>query len=139
MKKLFLLLIFLIILNGCSVNNISKVCVKNNCFNIKLATNEEERTIGLMNRTFLNKDEGMLFIFDNEDYHSFWMKNMLFPLDILWINSENEVIFIKENALSCDEECNLITPNGRAKYVLEINSGLVKKYEIKLSDRVVLS
>ena len=145
MKKIFILLLFLFLLTGCS-NNARKACFNEKCFNIELAVTEQERTIGLMNRTFLDADKGMLFIFPSEGIYSFWMKDTLIPLDMIWINTDYEIVHIKENALPCNlftkklnqknEECEIFTPNKEAKYVLEINSGLSKKYDIKVNDKI---
>ena len=54
-----------------------------------------------MFRESLNENSGMLFIFPKEDFHNFWMKNTLIPLDIIWINSAKEIVFIENNAQPC--------------------------------------
>ena len=139
MKKLFIiLLIILFLINGCSYNQ-KKVCFEKNCFSVKLAVTDEEKISGLMNRPSLEKNEGMLFVYDNEDIRSFWMKNTLIPLDIIWINGNMEIVFIKEDAQPCREECPSITSEKKAKYILEINSGLVKELNIKVGNNVNLS
>ncbi len=130
MKKIILILLLTIIISGCS-NNIKQVCFDKNCFSVELAISPEDRAIGLMNRTYLGANNGMLFMFENEDYHSFWMKDTLMPLDIIWINSDNKVVFIKENAEIClKEKCEIFNPNEKSKYVLEINSSTVKNFNI---------
>ncbi len=101
-----------------------EVCYKKHCFEVELARTHQERSTGLMGRESLDKDEGMLFFFDKEGRHSFWMKNTLTPLDIIWIDSNKEVIFISKNTQPCKTDfCPTITPDKKAKYVLEINGG----------------
>ena len=133
---LFILLTFLIFVNGCS-SEIEKVCINENCFFVEIADSDEEREIGLMGRSFLEENNGMLFVFDFEGKHGFWMKDTLIPLDIIWINSDEEVVFIKEKANPCNEKkCEIFTPDKKAKYVLEINSGKIKELGIKIGDNV---
>jgi len=133
MKKIILFILLAIIISGCS-NNIKQICFEKNCFKVETAKTQQERETGLMNITYLNEDKGMLFIFDEEGIYSFWMKNTLIPLDIIWIDSSNKVVFIKESASLCTNKCETISPNKKAKYVLEVNSGLVKKLNIKIGN-----
>ena len=117
--------------------NISKVCFENNCFEVEIADTLEKHAQGLMNRERLNSESGMLFIFDTESKRSFWMKNTLIPLDIIWIDENKKVVFIKHNAEPCKtEKCKTFGPNKNAKYVLEINGGLAE--EIGLTEEDVL-
>ena len=77
------------------------------------------------------EDEGMLFIFEESGVYSFWMKNTLIPLDIIWLDEDKNIVFVKHNALPCKTEvCPSINPNASARYVLEINAGLAEKYEL---------
>jgi uncharacterized membrane protein (UPF0127 family) len=118
----------------------SSVCFGKKCFLVELAKEEKELRKGLMFRENLDDDSGMLFVFEKEENHPFWMKNTLIPLDIIWIDKEKKVVFIKENAQPCKEdmECPLINPKRKAKYVLEISGGLSKELNIKTGDSVVL-
>lgn len=112
---------------------ISQVCFNQNCFFVELATTQAQQEQGLMNRTSLNKNNGMFFIFSNEGNYPFWMKNTLIPLDIIWIDSNNKIVFIKQNAEPCKTIiCPIVNPNVNAKYVLEINAGLSKEFDIKI-------
>ena len=108
---------------------------RHGCFYVEIADTTEKQTKGLMNRENLDENRGMLFIFDNEGIYSFWMKNTLIPLDIIWLNENKEVVFIKNNAQPCEEEnCPSIKPDKEAKYVLEINGGMVDKIGLKIGD-----
>jgi uncharacterized membrane protein (UPF0127 family) len=113
----------------------SSVCFKDNCFQVELAKTNAEQERGLMYRTELDKNEGMLFIFDKEGVYPFWMKNTLIPLDITWIDSSNKVVFISQDVQPCKSLiCPSVFPRGVAKYVLEINAGLCQDMGLKLGD-----
>ena len=79
----------------------NQVCFGQKCFFIELAKTEAERNQGLMYRKELDKNKGMLFIFDKEGSHPFWMKNTLIPLDIIWIDSRGKIVFISQNVQPC--------------------------------------
>jgi len=116
------------------------VCLNSRCFTVELATTQSERQFGLMNRKSLDLDKGMLFIFKNEDDHHFWMKNTLIPLDIIWINSSQNIVYIHKNAQPCSSyHCPSINPGKNARYVLEINGGLSDKYNISIGDKANIS
>lgn len=90
----------------------------------QVADSEEERRIGLMFRKKMAKDEGMFFIFDDEKPRSFWMKNTLIPLDIIFLDKGRQVISIQKNVQPCKvDPCPLYSSVGSAKYVLELNGG----------------
>jgi len=112
-----------------------KVCFKKHCFSAELATTPEEHSQGLMFRKQLGADEGMLFIFPREEIHPFWMKNTYIPLDIIWLDKDKKVVFIKEGAQSCQEEnCPVIYPDRKAAYVLEVISGTVGNIGLSVGD-----
>lgn len=111
------------------------VCIKNNCFSVEIADDPSEREIGLMERDSLDEESGMLFVFEQEGVYKFWMKNTLIPLDMIWIDGNNKIVFIKENAEPCKTDmCETFGPNGKAKCVLEINGGLAEKMKLKIGD-----
>lgn len=101
-----------------------RVCFGENCFSVEIADSDAERTTGLMNRGSLDAGAGMLFVFEREGNYPFWMKDTLIPLDMIWLNSEREIVYIFENAQPCTtESCAIITHEGSALYVVELNSG----------------
>ncbi len=118
-----------------------KVCFKEYCFDVQLADNDIKRAKGLMFQRYLEQNKGMLFLFEKEDKHSFWMKNTLIPLDIIWMNKDKEVVFINENSQPCKwySRCFSIKPKASAKYVLEVNSGTVQKIGLRLGDKLVMT
>ena len=104
------------------------VCFGEDCFSVEIADEDAERTTGLMNRESLDADSGMLFIFEREGNYPFWMKNTLIPLDMIWLNSQGEIVYIFENAQPCTtESCAIITHEGSALYVVELNAGTVRE------------
>jgi uncharacterized membrane protein (UPF0127 family) len=149
MKNKFLLILLLLVIltissviilfNYCSkIKNPKQVCFKSNCFYVEIATTTEEKNRGLMFRENLDADKGMFFIFRSEGKYSFWMKNVLIPLDIIWINANQEVVFISKNSQPCIEEysCFPIDPKRNAKYILEVNGGIVEQIELNIGDKV---
>ena len=116
---------------------IPKVCFENKCFNVEIAGTPKEREMGLMNREYLNPNSGMLFVFDQIGVYNLWMKNTLIPLDMIWIDKNNRIIFIKENAEPCKtEQCESFGSNKKALYILEINGGLTEEIGFEIGDEI---
>ena len=101
---------------------------------MELATNEEEHARGLMFRKEMDENKGMLFIFTNEDWRSFWMHNTLIPLDIIYVNAKREVVSICKNTNTLDDTS--LPSEAPAMYVIEINAGLCDKYGIDKGTKV---
>jgi uncharacterized membrane protein (UPF0127 family) len=133
------LLAVLVLLAGCNVEKASKVCFKENCFTVELASTPQERARGLMHREHLDSDKGMLFVFEEEGVHSFWMKNMLIPLDLIWINETMDVVYLAKDVQPCKTEvCESIRPDRKAKYVLEVNAGVCDETGLAIGDKAGL-
>ena len=99
-----------------------------------------EREMGLMNRTYLNEDAGMLFIFPTPQQQSFWMKNMRIPLDIVFITADNHVLEIYASVPPCTgDPCTLYTSSAPLQYALEVNSGFCARNGIVSGDPVVIA
>lgn len=114
-------------------------CFKENCFDVELAQNSIERAKGLMFKKYLDENKGMLFLFNKEAKYSFWMKNTFIPLDIIWLSKDQKVVFISENNQPCKwYYCSSIKPTADAKYVLEVNAGIIKKIDLKIGDELNL-
>ena len=122
------------------VNPQDTVCIDDDCFFVEIADTQEKRAQGLMNREKMDDDRGMFFIFEEENIYPFWMKNTLIPLDIIWIDSNYEVVYIGENVQPCREEpCPLTTPNDFALYVLEVNAGIVERIGLGVGDKIAFN
>jgi hypothetical protein len=99
----------------------------------------EDLAKGLMFRKSLEENRGMFFIFDIEDYHPFWMKNMNFPIDIIWLSSDFKVVHIEQNVQPCRTDCQVYTPAKPARYVLEVNTGFTERNGIGIEDKISLN
>lgn len=92
---------------------------------------------GLMFRESLPEDAGMLFVFPDETKRSFWMKNTLIPLDMIFISRDKEIITIRKNAEPCMTTlCPQYVSTADVVYVLEVNAGFVDRYGVKEGDAV---
>lgn len=131
------LLLISILLSGCDTQEVSRVCFDDDCFYVEVVDRPDTRAKGLMYRESMDHDKGMLFVFENEGVYDFWMKNTLIPLDMIWIGSNMTVSYVKNDAQPCKADpCPHIKPEGRAKYVLEVNSGRAKQLNIMPGDSV---
>ena len=113
------------------------VSIKGQTFYVGIAESTSELTRGLSGRESLAEDEGLLFVFPNIAKESFWMKDMNFPIDIIWLDENYKIVHIKENALPEDYP-ETYTPSSPAKYVLEINTGIVAEAGIQLGDVMLI-
>jgi hypothetical protein len=107
-------------------------------WNVEIADNETQRVNGLSNRRTLYKQSGMLFAFDKADYQSFWMKDMLIPLDIIFFDENWKIVLIEKN-LSPKTFPKIFGNEVKSKYVLEINAGEADLFDLKLGDQGIFS
>lgn len=106
-----------------------------NSFVAEIAITPEQLSKGLMNRTSLPENHSMLFIFPKSKIVSMWMKNTSIKLDMLFINKDKEIVYIKENATPYSLES--ISFPKPVKYVLEINGGKSKQLAIEVGDHLI--
>jgi len=118
-----------------SPSDIKYVKIAGQNIEVDLATTAPEQEQGLSGRTELGPNEGMLFVFDTPGKYSFWMKDMLFPIDIIWLAPDSRVVYVKKDARS-ESYPESFTPDEEAKYVLEVESGFADKYNLQVGDRV---
>lgn len=110
-------------------------------FTVELAADLEKRTRGLSGRASLDTGTGMLFVFELAERFRFWMKEMQFSLDIVWIGPTCRVVDVSENVPFPDpstplEDLPRYSPESRAKYVLELNGGEAADLGLGIGDRV---
>lgn len=106
-------------------------------FRVAIADNDQERSTGLMFVEKMDNDAGMLFVFEEENIRTFWMKNTKITLDMIFINSNGEIVSIQKNAQPCtSDQCKMYSSVSPATYVLEINGGLANKKNINVGDTV---
>ena len=105
-----------------------------------VADNQSELEKGLSGRSKIQDDRGMIFIFPEENILTFWMKEMKFPLDMIFFDSQFNIVDINENAQPCKtiRECPIYPSKKPARYVLEINAGLARKNNLKIGDKAIV-
>ncbi len=100
-----------------------------------VADTQRKMTVGLMFRKSMKQNECMLFIFPNDGSHPIWMRNMRFPLDIVWLDSNHKVVdFVESAKPSSWQDFSGYRPKAPSRYVLEFNAGFVRKNRIKIKD-----
>lgn len=97
---------------------------------IEIADSGEERSHGLMFRRSLDADAGMLFVYPGEGLRSFWMKNTIIPLDILFFDSEGQIVSTTTMTPCKKDPCTTYLSAAPAQYVLEVNKGFIADHEI---------
>ena len=145
-KKFSAILIFVISLSLLLSNYAFASKVKNTrikfengrVINAEIASTGEEKALGLMFRESLSKDEGMLFVFDFPSNYSFWMKNMNFAIDIIWVSSDFRIVDITKNAEPCkgNEKCRSYASAKKAKYVIEVASGFADENNLAIGQKI---
>lgn len=147
-KKIILLIIFLVIftsLIGVSLFfifsknneikdfkdlNINYVKINEQIIAVELVSDAELQEKGLSDREKLEENTGMLFVFKNSGVHSFWMKDMKFNIDMIWLDEAGKIIFIKKN-VSPDSFPETFSSNKDAQYVLEVTAGFSEKNNLQ--------
>ena len=104
---------------------------------VDVADSVKEIKTGLSGRTTLEIGQGMLFIFDKLDFYGMWMKDMNFPIDIIWIDENLQIIDIKTQVLQ-KSYSEIFYPVQKALYVIEVNAGFSELNNIKIGDKVIL-
>ena len=153
MKKILLLFAFFLIIVGAlyltlnyqkggkAIFTFKKtpiVTIIDHSFKVTVAVSQQEQEIGLSKTKSLQQDQGMIFLFQKPGYYSFWMKDMKFPIDIIYINQDT-IVTIKENAQppkNDTENPTIYSPTEPSNKVLEIQAGLSQKYNFKNGDKV---
>ena len=142
MKKIFILLIilffiligFFIAYRGYFSMKIKTVTINAIKITVELAETSSQRNKGLSGRKELPEKQGMLFVYDRSDYYSFWMKDMLIPLDFIWIN-QGKIVQINENVLPQDyQPPKSLVSKQKVDEVLEVSAGIVKRFDFKIGD-----
>jgi uncharacterized membrane protein (UPF0127 family) len=134
-KEMNRVVVFLVFLVACSqvpqISNEPFVEFNDSKFFVKLADEPSEWQSGLMFVENMPKNEGMLFIFNDSSPRTFWMKNTLIPLDMIFIDENFAVVDVKENVPPCESDpCQTYPSEVPSKFVLELNAGSVKENNI---------
>ena len=110
-----------------------EILIGNKKIIVDIADDDLKREKGLSGRERLNDLEGMLFIFDKEGRYGFWMKDMNFSIDIIWINEKNEIVYIEKD-LNPESYPNVYYPDSDSSLVLEVVSGFSEENNLKVGD-----
>ena len=136
---LFLIISFLVFKYEVWETENPKICCNNTCFNLEIAEDNESRQLWLMYRESLSENDWMLFIFEENWIHSFWMKNTLIPLAWIRLDSNLKIVDIIQMDPCKTEQCPSYKPKSEAQYVLEINQRLIsKKWLLHIWDKCEL-
>lgn len=130
MKKMFLLFLLL------SCTQPSVIFDNGAEFVVEIAETPEQHARGLMFRSSMPENHGMLFIFDDVVPRTFWMKNTLIPLDMVFLDENMVVVDIKSNVPPCENDPCPTYTSIPAMYVFEINAGLAEKNNIYVGSRI---
>jgi uncharacterized protein len=112
--------------------------IGNRTFDILVSDTETLRQKGLSGRNDLKNNQAMLFVFDQPESAGFWMKDMKFSIDILWLDDDFRVVTIKNN-LSSDTYPNIFFPSKPSRYVIELAAGTLESLGIKEGDTITVS
>ena len=96
------------------------------------------RSLGLMNYFSLDEDSGMLFVFESSGNYRFWMKNMKFAIDMIWVNEKRDIVEIVRRVPPCEDDdvCPGYGGNEVARYVIEVVAGFCDTYDVAVGDAV---
>ena len=111
------------------------ISINDRILTVEIADEPIEQVQGLSDRENLGSQKGMLFIFDQPIMPGFWMKDMHFDIDIIWIDASGTIVGI-EKSVSPDTYPQTFNPPSPIKYVLEVNAGWSDKNKIKIGDQI---
>lgn len=106
-------------------------------YSIEIADSDVSRARGLMERTQMDADHGMLFVFDADAPRAFWMKNTKIPLDMLFFDAERRLVSVQHDVPPClAAPCPAYPSGAPARYVLELNAGQARKIGVTSGDEM---
>jgi len=122
-----------IVIYGTNATESATAKINRSVIYIDVAQTPEEKQLGLSGRESLGNNEGLLFVYDKPGQHQFWMKDMNFPIDIIWIADDYRVIDITKDLIP-DTYPETFTSSKPAQYVLEVNAGYSDELDIRIGD-----
>ena len=106
---------------------------------VEIATNQQQRETGLMNRQSLPVNKGMLFVYNDQGLRGVWMKNTLLPLDVLFLNHKAEIVAMLPDLQPCRQNpCPIYSSQLPATYMLEVNAGFINNHQLKIGQALGL-
>lgn len=119
-------------------NQLKVLKVNDQCVTLAVSDTKKERNLGLSTRDDLPDNQGMLFLFDRSGKHGFWMKDMNFSIDIIWLDENNRVVYV-EQSISPETYPKTFEPAKNAKKVVELNAGFVNQENINRGETLKIS
>lgn len=104
---------------------------------VVVADTPQARRQGLSGRDTIPED-GMLFVFEESARHGFWMKDMRFPIDIIWLDQDGQVVDVKKR-VTPDSYPDTFKPDTPARYVVEVEAGLYETFQLEIGDNIQIS
>jgi uncharacterized membrane protein (UPF0127 family) len=102
---------------------------------VEIAADDASRAHGLMDRTSMPADHGMLFVFPDDMVRTFWMKDTLIPLDMLFLDAHRKIVTVLRDVPPCKADpCPVYPSTQPARYVLELNGGAAAKLGVRVGD-----
>ncbi len=139
MKHVALFLCLIVVAANACAKGGPYVELKGHRYSIEFAEDDSAREYGLMNRTEMAADHGMLFVLENDEPRAFWMKNTKIPLDMIFIDKDRKVVSIKHDAPPCiTARCPAFASEGPVRYVLELNGGQAAKLGLTSGDELIV-
>jgi uncharacterized protein len=112
-----------------------KISINGNSIAVEIVDTPQKRSKGLSGRESIGEDvEGLLFVFEDSDTYGIWMKDMNFSIDVLWFNSDRNLVYIEES-MHPETYPDVFRPKEDSLYVLELDAGYVKDFDIKIGDK----
>ena len=139
MKISFLILGLVVIISACKITEGPSVKIKGKTFSVEVANTEDQRRLGLMYRKTLPDKSGMLFVYPNNRQLSVWMKNVLIPLDVLFLNNDG-IVIDKVTLEPCkNSPCEAFNSQSTGLYFLELKKGKIEELNISVGDKVEIN
>ena len=116
----------------------AKVSIEDFELSAEIPVTGELMSKGLSVKNQLRENESMLFVFEEPSRHAFWMKDMKFPIDIIWLDSNGKIVHMEENLMPCPLVliCPSHSPNADSQYVLETTAGFTQRNNISLGTNI---
>lgn len=137
-RDLTIILAALVPLTACA-QAVPYVDLKGHRFTIEIAADDASRAHGLMDRTKMDADHGMLFVFEDDAPRAFWMKNTKIPLDMLFFDADAKLVSVQHNVPPCvADPCAGYSSGAPARYVLELNAGQANELGLTPGDAMAI-
>ena len=124
--------LFIYFLTAKTVGDVEQITLGKDTYTVRIAATSESRSQGLSGVTHLDRSQGLLLAFPHEAPHAIWMKDMNISIDIIWLNSDKQVVHIVTDALPEWSTNTIVTPPSAALYVVELPAGSVERSKVSL-------